>query len=237
LTQRSVPMDLSGLIQVAPIVFVQKKPHPIKTRSRVNSRPIILHSTSSGFARNRNRTKRRRIRTQSAKCAQSEPNASETSSTLSLNSEPHKIEEAHSDGKLFDFKQKTAHRVKLQKRKLRNDERLDLRIIADAKRRRMDDNETAKLAMESAQKRVTQRQNKRDEDSDRLSDFVREERENYRRKQMERDRLKIREQQRRARIYALNYLCRKKYELMCQQNEDVTEQTTKADSERELEED
>lgn len=154
---------------------------------------------------------------------------------MSLSSEPHKTDEAHSDGKLFDFKQRTAHRVKLQKRKQRNDERLEMRDIAEAERRRMEDKETAKSAMESAQKRVNQRQIKRDEDSDKLAEFVREERENYLRKQMERDRLKIREQQRRARIYALNYLCRKKYQLLCRKNEDVTEQTTKTDSKRELE--
>jgi len=169
-----------------------------------------------------------------------EASISSTSSTLSVRSDHRKPEEARSDGTLCDFKQRTAHRVKLRKRKLRDDERQELRAVAEAEQKRMSSRESAKTAMESAQKRVIRRQSKRDEDSERLSEFVREERENYRRKQKERERLKTRAAQHRARIYALNYLCRKKYELRCQQKEeeeDVTERTTKTDSDRELDDD
>merc|ERR1719495_1324317 len=153
-------MDLSSLIQVAPVVFVQKKPPSIKIKSKsFILRPATsatFKSSTHAFARSRTRARRRSCDdgTKSANCAQTEHETDEsessiTSSTLSVS------KCTRSDDTLFDFKQKTARRIKLQKRKVRNDERQEQQAMADAQRQRLHDQKSAKMAMESAQRRVT----------------------------------------------------------------------------------
>ena len=199
-------MDLSDLIQVAPLLLIHKKPTRIKKSKSWN-----LGSASTAKTRTFKNTR----------CGQSE-NDMNTSSENTENSQSSKdmnTETGHSHDAVIAFRRKATERLKLQKNKKLKQKRNDWLQMRDTNKRMNEGKDSVKMAMQNAQKRISRRQMKLEEESDRISDSIKEEKENYARKQEERENTKLEEEQKRARIYALNYLYRTKYQLLCQQKQ------------------
>eukprot|EP01083_Nonionella_stella_P056382 148477_1 len=213
-------MDLCDLIKVTPVVLARKDSIPT---SQSSSRSHSLSFVSS-VKRNRNKN--------TCNCDTPELvlEANDTNCNDSINKKENQpietkqsIKESTSDAEdtysIKQFHQKTVQRIKMEQRKSIKSKRSMQEQAQFEQGRIHKEKQFVKLCIEKAQKRINERQTKMEEESDRVQDLINKERQNYIQKQNERERIKFEEQQKRARIYLLNYLYKTKYELLCNQQQ------------------
>ena len=185
-------MNLSDLIQVVPVVLVEKKKKSAIKRSH-------SLSSASSLIKKQKKTKRK-IKTKAIK-----------TQIVSHTSDSQSDEMKICVYSINEFQQRAMRRLSMKKRKSLEMKRSE---STHSKNKLMEDQKSVKVAMENAKKRITERQIKLDEEKDRISDLIKKDKENYAKRKKDRNRAKIEEQQKRARIYLLNYLYKTKYDLM-----------------------
>eukprot|EP01083_Nonionella_stella_P056384 148479_1 len=184
-------MDLCDLIKVTPVVLARKDSIPTSQS--------ILEANDTNCNDSINKKENQPIETKQS------------------------IKESTSDAEdtysIKQFHQKTVQRIKMEQRKSIKSKRSMQEQAQFEQGRIHKEKQFVKLCIEKAQKRINERQTKMEEESDRVQDLINKERQNYIQKQNERERIKFEEQQKRARIYLLNYLYKTKYELLCNQQQ------------------
>eukprot|EP00483_Globobulimina_turgida_P002725 UN02730 len=201
-------MDLSALINVAPVVL--------------NEKPAVKRSKSSCLPSSSSKKQCKKDIDKSNDFACTKHHASELQVCVNDDFENIEIKtkyDTYSEEMVKKFHEKTLHRIKAERRKSLESKCNILRQIKGTKNKINEGVKYVQLSVEKAQKRLSERKTKTDEAKDKLQDLSNVERGNYVQKKKERERIQFEEQQKRGRIYLLNFLYKRKYELLCDQKE------------------
>merc|ERR1712129_189751 len=181
-------MDLSDLIQVVPLALSTKK----------NKKQIKTSSVSSSSCRI--------IKQKKCKKKIKQSNKTENDEKTSI---------IYSDNAIKSFQQKAMRRLHAKSQNIHKMGQNQAKSTQSLKIKRFNDEKNAQLAMENAKKRINKKKMKMEEEKERISEEIAMEKTNYIKRKQQRKAAKIAEQQKRARIYFLNYLFKKKHDLMC----------------------